>query len=419
MSSDEQRDRQLEGALEPERHEEADHDAQPTRRAGRPAPSRRDRRSGRWRANAAEPEQRHRGEPDGDADQPGPEQAGVRVQPRVAGRDDERDDQPRDGGGGECRRDSPSRSRQLHRAELVARQRVSSGAGRLRARRVRPAGSLRGDVAVTSRLRRAPPRAPRGGRAPGPARPGRRGRLVGERRRARRRVQVGRPPAGLPSRPTTSAAQSSPTWRIARQGAAPRPSVGDPEDRRVRLDRADALRDDDRREPAAPSRRSRRIGRSSRPAASSTGSPRRYRSAEPLQERADGRRRRDDLDERPAVDVHGPGDLVGARQRRGGLVVPPLVARRRRIPAHPRQHADQPLVEIDLAELAAPPRANWRSRSSAQTARNASSGRTGRSARRPAGRRARPPSRSAACGDGDERVAEVERDRFRAVPNAR
>ena len=158
-----------------------------------------------------------------------------------------------------------------------------------------------------------------------------------------------------------------------------RARAGRIEDRRMRLDRADPLLPTIARgrQPAAGPRRS---GRSSPRAASWRGSRGVPRRREPLEQPAGSGARRQALDERAAVDLDRPTDLVGLRTAR--RAASSQIARRA------VGHAAQPGEDPDERSARSTSRncgtssRNWRSRSSRPDARNASRSRSG-DARRP------------------------------------
>ncbi len=190
-----------------------------------------------------EPGQGDGREPDGDAHRHGAEQAGDGVLGRVSVEHDEGHDAPRDDG----RREDPEVREPvagLHRTRIAAR--------RLARGRVRCRGGARRATPARPRGRASRSRTRSGSASPSGSLPG-----SGESAGRARRYAV-RHPARVA--PTTSAAQSSPTWRMdpGSSGAAAgrrEGGLGRPEDRRMRLDRPDALRDDDCREVGRPAGR--------------------------------------------------------------------------------------------------------------------------------------------------------------------
>ena len=237
--------------------------------------------------------------------------------PRVAVEDEQGHDGPRDEGRAEDRRGWPA-GRASPRAEdsrrVPGRPRrgrgSEPGARRQRQRRRAPRGQ--------------PPGRP-GGRGRGPARTSLVGLAAGERRVGRTRPQVGDAPAGAGAahdvrRPVVADVEDRAGRERRRPGRRQR-RLGRPEDRRVRLDRPDPLRDDDRGEVRHPAGRlgvavdrggERPVGEDPQPV------PRRQAG----QQRAHRRVGRDPGHEGPAVDVEAEGDLGRGRPAGGGRVVP-------------------------------------------------------------------------------------------------
>jgi hypothetical protein len=126
--------------------------------------------------------------------------------------------------------------------------------------------------------------------------------------------------------------------------------LGELEDGRSRLDRANPLAHDDRPQERAPSRHVRVVVDRCREWPIGKDGHR-TRERQPLQHRADCRRRRDSVDERGAVRVDQPRDLVRRRRRGRDRVVPTLLVGWRGRSAQASKHPRRAPRDVDLAEL--------------------------------------------------------------------